>query len=208
MGKSIVRWTLAAVIVVLIGVAPYVYYRAGYTNYKRLRQVTPGVLYRSGQMTVEGFRDAVKRYGIRTVVNLQNEYSDPEVWLSFSDRRTIRESELCRQLGVRYVHIAPDLIDRQLVGVRRPEAIDQFLAVMDDPANHPVLVHCRAGLHRTGCLVAVYRMEYEGWSPDQAIAEMKAHGFGDYACTSANDYIIQYVLRYRPGLRQTCLPAD
>jgi protein-tyrosine phosphatase len=66
-----------------------------------------------------------------------------------------------------------------------------------------VLVHCRAGLHRTGCLVAVYRMEYEGWSARRAIDEMKANGFGEWGCTSSNDYVRQYVLNYRPKLRLT-----
>jgi protein-tyrosine phosphatase len=79
---------------------------------------------------------------------------------------------------------------------------------MDDPANYPVLIHCKAGLHRTGCLVAVYRMEYEGWSPTEAIAEMKDLGFGDAACTSANDYIQQYVLTYQPRNRVRLGAAD
>ena len=74
---------------------------------------------------------------------------------------------------------------------------------MDDPANHPVLLHCRAGLHRTGVLAAVYRMEYQGWTPAQAIDELKAYGFGEFPCSSANDYITQYVLTFRRGVRVT-----
>ena len=84
----------------------------------------------------------------------------------------------------------------------RPRAIDEFLAVMDDERNYPVLFHCRAGLHRTGCLAAVYRMEYQGWSRDAAWRELRAHGFGEWVSTAANDYIRQYVLTYRPGLRR------
>ena len=34
---------------------------------------------------------------------------------------------------------------------------------MDDPDSYPVLIHCNAGLNRTGVMVAVYRMEYQGW---------------------------------------------
>jgi hypothetical protein len=76
----------------------------------------------------------------------------------------IKESALCRQLGVRYVHVAPDLLPRRVVPDSRPRAIDRLLAVLDDPTVYPVLIHCRAGLHRTGVMTAVYRMEYEGWS--------------------------------------------
>jgi tyrosine-protein phosphatase SIW14 len=55
--------------------------------------------------------------------------------------------------------------------------VREFLRVMDDPTNHPVLVHCFAGVHRTGTLCAVYRMEYQGWTADRAIAEMEEYGF-------------------------------
>ena len=49
---------------------------------------------------------------------------------------------------------------------------------------------------------AVYRMEYCGWTWQQAIAELKANGFGEWPCTDANDYITQYILSYKPGIRQ------
>ena len=128
----------------------------------------------------------------------QDEFADPRVALSFWDRRTVRESAVCRDLGVRYVHLEPDLCPNRTDPHARPQVIDEFLAVMDDPANWPVLLHCKAGLHRTGLLAAVYRMEYDGLDPLAAAAELKAHGFGDSACTAANDYVQQYVLNYRP----------
>ena len=87
---------------------------------------------------------------------------------------------------------------RGVAAQERPETIDAFLKLMDDPANRPVLIHCRAGLHRTGCLVAVYRMEYDGWTRGAVLREMVENGFGRFAATSANDYITQYVLGYEP----------
>jgi hypothetical protein len=77
---------------------------------------------------------------------------------------------------------------------------------MDDPANYPVLLHCRAGLHRTGVMVEVYRQEYEGCSPREAIGDLKENGFGEWPCSAANDYIAQYILNYRPGLRLKAEP--
>jgi len=192
-----VRWVLIAGIVCLVGVLPIVHYRSVYAHSKRLRVVTPGRVYRSGQMTAEGFRDAVATYGIRAVINLQDDFLDPDISKSYLNRDTVKESELCRELGVRFVTIAPDLVGRKRLKDERPEAIDQFLALMDDPDTFPVLLHCKAGLHRTGILCAVYRMEYQGWSSDAAYDELKAHGFGDWVCTSANDYVEQYVLAYR-----------
>jgi tyrosine-protein phosphatase SIW14 len=59
------------------------------------------------------------------------------------------------------------------------EGVRKFLALLDDPANHPVLVHCFAGVHRTGAYCAIYRMEYDRWSNARAIAEMCACGYRD-----------------------------
>jgi hypothetical protein len=202
------RWTWGVGIAAMLVGVPFVHFRAVYAHGKRLREVTPGRVYRSGQLTADGFADACRRYGIRTVVNLQDEYPDPDVALSFWNNRTVPESDLCRQLGVRYVFIQPDLVSRKLVPARRPAAIDRLLELLDDPASYPVLLHCRAGLHRTGCMVAVYRMEYEGWSPQAALRELRENGFGEAACEAANDYVKQYILTYRRGVRTPAAVAS
>jgi tyrosine-protein phosphatase SIW14 len=197
-----VRWALVAALVVIVGVAPVVYFRIVYAHSKRLREVEPGRFYRGGQMTAEGFTDAVHHYHLRTIVNVQDEFPDPDLDKSFWGTGTVKERTLCASLGVRYVHLRPDLVSRRLVPECRPATIEEFLAVMDDPTNYPVLIHCHAGLHRTGVLAAVYRMEYQGWTPAEAWQEMRAHGFGPWAGSAANDYVTQYVLTYRRGLRR------
>jgi protein tyrosine phosphatase (PTP) superfamily phosphohydrolase (DUF442 family) len=199
----IVRWALVAAVVVVVTVVPLVHYRYVYAHAKRLREVEPGRVYRSGQMNADGFRDARDLYGIRTVVCLRDDDPDPDVALGFlPGSGTVKESDLCRDLGLRYVFIAPDLVSRREIHSRRPEAIERFLEVMDDEASYPVLIHCNAGLNRTGVLVAVYRMEYQGWSVADAFRDTLDNGFGRSQCTSANDYVKQYILSYEPGLRQ------
>jgi protein tyrosine phosphatase (PTP) superfamily phosphohydrolase (DUF442 family) len=183
----------------------FVWFRATYTHNKRLREVVPGRFYRSGQLTVGGFTEAVKRLGIRTIINVQEDVPDPDVWQSWLDRSTMKESALCKLLGVRYIWLTPDLVPPGEENPR-PKVIDEFLAVMDDESVYPVLIHCKAGLHRTGVLTAVYRMQYQGWSPAQAYHELKANGFGEWACTSDNEYVKQYVLLYEPRI-QTSLRA-
>ena len=98
-----------------------------------LREVTPGRVYRCGEMNAAGFADAVARLKIRTILNLQDDYPDPDVTHSFWNWNTVKESELCRRLGVRYVLIKPDLIPRRLTPLERPAAVDEFLDLMDDP---------------------------------------------------------------------------
>src|SRR5437660_8478254 len=108
-GMAVARWLMGVALAAVLVAVPFIHFRAEYAHHKRLRVVAPGILYRSGQMTADGFRDAVARFGFRTIINCQNEFPDPALTVSFWDRRTICESDLCRELGVWYVHLDPDL---------------------------------------------------------------------------------------------------
>jgi protein tyrosine/serine phosphatase len=75
-----------------------------------------------------------------------------------------------------------------------PEMVRKAVALMADPANQPVFVHCRQGRDRTGVVVAVYRMEIDGWSREEAEEEMQAYGFHDVWFRMKS-----FVRGYRPG---------
>ena len=193
------RWILGLTIVAMIAGVPYVHYRATYAHAKRMREVTPDRFYRCGQLTADGFRETIPRYGIRTVINLQHEATDPMLPDSYyRSKPAILESELCEQLGARYVQLTVDLLPRPQAEKLRPEVIDEYLKILDDPKSYPILLHCKAGLHRTGLLTAIYRMEYEHWPKADATRELRANGFGDFACTTADDYVYEYLYLYEP----------
>lgn len=65
--------------------------------------------------------------------------------------------------------------DYPLGEVLPPKAndLDAALAVIDQ--FQPIYVHCRAGVDRTGMVIAAYRIRH-GMSKQDAIAEMKAMG--------------------------------
>jgi protein tyrosine/serine phosphatase len=196
--SKIAAWAMALVLTAFVTGVPFVYYRYTYTYAKRLRPVVEGKVYRSGCMTAEGFANAIEKLHIRTVINLMDDWPDPDLSAGYFDTRTILESELCAKHGANMVNLALDLIPPIELRECRPAAIDAFVELLDRPEIYPVLIHCRAGLHRTGCMVAIYRMEYQGWTRNEAMNELKANGFGEYAATAANDYIAQYPLRYEP----------
>ncbi|MBX9622354.1 MAG: tyrosine-protein phosphatase [Gemmataceae bacterium] len=201
--RNALRWAGAAVLVAVVAGPPAALFRAQYAHAKRLREVTPGRFYRSGQMTAAGLTEAIGRYGIRTVINLQHdsahEVADPYLergWLGGPSG--VRESELCDRLGVRYVQLAPDILPEPNDLSKMPPVVADYLRVLDDPAAYPVLIHCKAGLHRTGRLTAIYRMEYEGWAVGEALREMRANGYGYGVASEGDKFVIQFLGSYVP----------
>lgn len=170
---------------------PIGYYRYEYTKVKRVRVVTDGKIYRCGQLTTAGFTETIKRYGIKTIMNLQDEDPDPSLG------KGLTESEFCKQMGVRYVYIPPALVPEG-----EPDTIEKFLAVCDDLNSYPILLHCKAGLHRTGTMAAFYRVEYEGWTPQAAMRELMTNGFSLKQCQVKNPYIKNYLVDYVPRAKR------
>jgi protein tyrosine/serine phosphatase len=199
--RQLLRWGLGIGVAVVALAPPVALYRAQYVHAKRFREVEPGRFYRSGQMTAAGFRETIERYHIKTVVNLQHEEPDPLLADHWLGRGKVAESELCKQLGVRYVLLTPDLLPPGNTLNMEPPAVAEWLKVLDDPASYPVLLHCKAGLHRTGRLTAIYRMEYHGWSAGEALRELRANGYGFTAANEGDDFIIQFIENYQPRRR-------
>lgn len=208
MGTStLFRWTMGTVLVLMMVLVPTVHYRQTYRYAKRLRPVVEGRVYRSGCLTADGFRDAIHKYKIKTVINLQDEAPDPAVLNHYFTTRTTLESEVCKDLGVKFIFLPVELVNSRDFPRTHAPTVERFLQLMDDPDTYPVLLHCKAGLHRTGVLAAMFRIEYDGWAPYEALRELKNHGFGEFVSSSANPYIVQYILQYQPRRQPVSLPA-
>jgi predicted protein tyrosine phosphatase len=119
--------------------------------------VKPGILYRSGQLIGSQLSQAVQRYGIRTVVNLQLPGKDME-----------QERALARELGIGFVNL-PMPGD----GFGEETQFRKVLELVDNPERRPVLVHCARGTCRTGSAVALYRFERDGWTIQDVAAELR-----------------------------------
>ena len=48
------------------------------------------------------------------------------------------------------------------------KSVDNFLKIMDNPDNYPVWIHCYHGTGRARLYSAIYRIEYEGFTNEQA----------------------------------------
>jgi protein tyrosine/serine phosphatase len=130
--------------------------------------------YRGAQPSGNDYKD-LAALGVRTVIDLEVS-GDKD------------EAGMVEGAGMKFYRIP--MSDRA-----RPEAgaVDQFLQVVNDPANQPVFVHCHGGRHRTGAMTAVYRMTHDGWNADQAYKEMKQYDFTSFGGHGVlKDYVYDY----------------
>jgi len=86
----------------------------------------------------------LRRLGVRTIINLL-------------DRRPEEYDAFMRETGVRYAHLAVKGNKETCEDMDRGK-VATALALILDARNHPVLIHCRSGKHRTGALVGCLRM--------------------------------------------------
>jgi protein tyrosine phosphatase (PTP) superfamily phosphohydrolase (DUF442 family) len=131
---------------------------------KHLLVVSEGVLYRSATLPPDQLLEVVGRYGIRTVVNLRSLEENAEPWYA-AQRRALEGA------GVAMVDLP---MPRTTTPV--PEVEARWLALLDDPAAQPILVHCQYGVLRTGIMVSVYELAHRGASSEGLFERMPQFG--------------------------------
>lgn len=116
-------------------------------------------LFRSEQLTADD-QAVVELLGIKSIVNLRYFNRDENEKL-FTDN------------GI-------TLINRPLLTWRvKPEQIAQILWTIEQQQRQgAVLVHCYHGADRTGTVIGMYRIIYQGWTIVQTKQEMQNGGFG------------------------------
>lgn len=131
-------------------------------------------LYRGGQPTEDGIKQLAKM-GIKTVIN----FRDP-------DGKVRREKQLAEENGMKF-------FNPHLSNWFKPKDkdIEEILKLLQNPENQPVFIHCKRGADRTGTVIAVYRMKFDGWDDKQANDEAKHFGIGWWQFWM-KDYINDY----------------
>lgn len=129
--------------------------------------VEPGVLLRCGQPHVRDLEAIRREHGLRAVVAARGGTRHP-----LRGRWFAREAEFCRRHGIRFEHMP--FSDSSIPPA---DVFDRFVRLVADEGSRPLLVHCEQGFHRTGILVAAYRVRLGGWKLEDALEEMRAAGF-------------------------------
>jgi protein tyrosine/serine phosphatase len=180
------------VVMALVLAVPIALAQKQLKSQKNFRVVTEGTFFRSGQMTLPGLHRMVHENGIRTVVTLRDSYNPGE---PSPDQA---EENWCKTQEIQYLRLTPMEWEPIKTGQEPPVTanIRKYLAVLNKPESYPVLVHCFAGIHRTGAYTAIYRMEKEGWPLDRAMEEMRLLG---YDRIEEEKDILGFLKAYKPG---------
>jgi len=117
----------------------------------RFLAVTEGQVYRSAAMPPDELVAVVRDHGIRTVIDLR----DPK------DGEVTAEQAALAAAGVKHVSVPSQQIPSEAT-------VTKVVEVLGDAANRPVLIHCEDGVGRAVLFSALYRIEYEGWSKEDA----------------------------------------
>lgn len=115
--------------------------------------VTPDV-YRSEQPSRKGFEE-IRAQGIRSIVNLRSNHSD---------------AKLTEGLDFNLISVP-----MTAGGFSEEDIVKALKAIRDAPK--PVLVHCQYGADRAGVVMAMYRIVFQDWSKEDALAELKGGGY-------------------------------
>jgi protein tyrosine/serine phosphatase len=173
-------------VIVVLGVGKYVYDVNIDHNFE---PVVEGKVYRSGTIPPDQLPDYIKKYNIKSVVDLRRPGTkdlvhNPEV----SDELLEEKKAVESVAGARYFDVGSEQIPDQAV-------LDKYFEVMDNPDNYPVLVHCYHGEGRAPLFGAIYKMEYEGVANDQARKE--ARWFADLCVFNADKSKGKYLMGYK-----------
>jgi protein tyrosine/serine phosphatase len=136
-------------------------------NVPKFLEVTPNI-FRSGRPDPQGVKDLIEQ-GLKTDLDLENATSAVEA----------EQKNIGNQIK---------FISEPMSVLAKPSdaEVDQDLAILNDPSNFPVLVHCEQGEDRSGLIVALYRVETQKWTPEAAYQEWVANGFHQYLVNLSN----------------------
>jgi len=167
----VLSFAIGSIAVLAAVAAPAIFGYHAAQQMRNFRVVREGVLYRSGQMSIAGLRRASHDEHIKTVISLRDAHRPGQ------PVPDLEEEAFCDHEEINFHRIVLGRWYADDGTTPAEEGIKKFRAIMADSANYPVLVHCLAGVHRTGACCAIYRMEQEHWSNARALAEMKDSGY-------------------------------
>jgi tyrosine-protein phosphatase SIW14 len=131
--------------------------------------VSPGI-YRGGHPDAGGLQ-YLKNLGVTTIIDLEIgdliEATPAEIDAEIQGATALGINDIREPMSAFELALSSSFDDR----------INQILAILADPTQKPVYVHCKHGQDRTGLVIGLERVFNEGWTPAAAWNEMLERGF-------------------------------
>ena len=158
-------WLITALVgVVVLATAAVAWQQRASRLPKRFAAVVQGQLYRSGSVTPAQLERLCRDYGIRRVICLLNDQAP----------QTHAERDAAERLGIQWCNVPlPGN------GASTPADRQRIRDLLADHSAGPTLVHCAAGVNRTGLTIGMYRLHQQGWTLEQVMRELRAFDFED-----------------------------
>jgi protein tyrosine/serine phosphatase len=124
--------------------------------------ITEGKVYKTAAIPPDEIDEFVEKYKIKTVIDLRMPGTNDTILNPETPGELTLEKMAVEAIpNVQYINIPTPQVPEN-------HSVDAFLKVMDDSTNYPVLIHCYHGTGRAPLFSAIYRIEYENFSNDEA----------------------------------------
>ncbi len=142
-----------------------------------IHPVKEGKVYRSAQLNDGPLEEVIRKYEIKTMINLRGE-SNGEEW--YED-----EISICEKYGVKHydLRFSTKILPKK-------ESLLELFEIFDN-AEYPLIFHCKAGADRAGLAGAIYKLEYEGKSLEKALKQLSIR-YGHIGVKPINDFFKLY----------------
>lgn len=126
------------------------------------KEISKARVYKSGVIPPNKIAEYVQRYKIKSIIDLRMPGTkDLKLNPEKVDEIALEKQAVAKIEGLNYFNIPSDQIPSQ-------NNIDAFLSIMNDQKNYPVLIHCYHGTGRAVLYSAIYKIEFENFTNEQA----------------------------------------
>jgi hypothetical protein len=137
-------------------------------RYKHLATHDEGMMYRSAWVEPDVLSELIETYQFRAVVNLCKPGE-------MGEARWEAEREAVRNAGAKLIEASMPLT----IEADDP-ALEQHLAILSDPDNYPMLVHCQHGVTRTAKFLAIYDIAFRKMTAEESLTAQPLFGREDH----------------------------
>ena len=161
--KKIIIFSVLAIVLVFVG--KYVYDMNINHNFEI---ITEGKVYKSGVIPPNEIESYVKKYHIKSIIDLRMPGTNDLILNPEKPGELLAEKEAVAKIeGVNYFSNPSEQVPSE-------KNISVFKKIMDNKANYPVLIHCYHGTGRAELYSAIYRIEYENFTNEEARNRVRA----------------------------------